>query len=56
MIILEAPNFLIVGPDKRLAEQLETLNQQQLEHLLQRKQQLLEQRARPKAERPDRSP
>lgn len=41
---------------RRLAEQLETLNQQQLEQLLQRKRQLSEQPARPKTEPPDRSP
>jgi hypothetical protein len=41
---------------RRLREQLETLNQQQLEQLLQRKQQLSEQRAQSKTDRPDRSP
>lgn len=41
---------------RRLFEQLATLNQQQLEQLLQRKRQLSEQRARPKTEPPDRSP
>jgi len=45
---------------RRLAQQLETLNQQQLEQLLQRKQQLSEQRTKhkpkPKTQRPDRSP
>jgi hypothetical protein len=41
---------------RRLFEQLATLNQQQLEQLLQRKRQLAEQRARPKTERPDGSP
>ncbi len=39
-----------------LAQQLATLNQQQLEQLLQRKQQLSEQRAKPKTEHPDHSP
>ena len=38
---------------RRLREQLEALNQLQLEQLLQRKQQLSEQRAKPKALRPD---
>jgi hypothetical protein len=38
---------------RRLREQLEALNQQQLEQLLQRKQQLSEQRAKPKTLRPD---
>jgi hypothetical protein len=41
---------------RRLREQLETLNQMQLEQLLQRKQQLSEQRAKPKTLRPDDSP
>lgn len=41
---------------RRLKEQLEALNQQQLDHLLQRKQQLSRQRAKPKTETPDRSP
>ena len=41
---------------RHLAQQLETLNQQQLEHLLQRKHHLSEQRTQPKTERPDRSP
>jgi hypothetical protein len=41
---------------RRLREQLETLNQQQLEQLLQAKQQLSEQRATPKTDRPDDSP
>lgn len=39
-----------------LAQQLEALNQQQLEQLLQRKQQLAEQRTKPTTQRPDRSP
>lgn len=39
-----------------LAQQLQTLNQQQLDQLLQRKQQLSEQRANTKTTRPDRSP
>ena len=38
---------------RRLREQLEALNQLQLEQLLQRKQQLSEQRAKPKTLRPD---
>jgi hypothetical protein len=38
---------------RRLREQLEALNQRQLEQLLQRKQQLSEQRAKPKTNRPD---
>ena len=41
---------------RRLAQQLQALNQQQLDHLLQRKQQLSEQRAQVKTQRPDRSP
>jgi hypothetical protein len=41
---------------RRLREQLETLNQLQLEQLLQRKQQLTAQRAKPKTEPPDASP
>jgi hypothetical protein len=40
----------------RLAQQLQTLNQQQLDQLLQRKQQLSQQRTKPKTDRPDRSP
>jgi hypothetical protein len=39
-----------------LSQQLQALNQQQLDQLLQRKQQLSEQRTKPKTERPDRSP
>lgn len=39
-----------------LFQQLQALNQLQLEQLLQRKHQLSEQRAKPKTERPDRSP
>jgi len=39
-----------------LSQQLQALNQQQLEQLLQRKQQLSQQRTKPKTERPDRSP
>jgi hypothetical protein len=39
-----------------LTQQLQTLNQQQLEQLLQRKQQLSEQRTQHKTEPPDRSP
>ena len=41
---------------RRLREQLETLNQLQLEQLLQRKQQLSASRAKPKTARPDASP
>lgn len=41
---------------RRLREQLETLSQQQLEQLLQRKQQLSEQRAKTKTRRPEHSP
>jgi hypothetical protein len=41
---------------RRLREQLEALNQLQLEELLQRKQRLSEQRAKPKTLRPDDSP
>ena len=41
---------------RRLAQQLQALNQQQLEQLLQRKQQLSEQRTQHKTARPDRSP
>ena len=41
---------------RRLREQLETLNQLQLEQLLQRKQQLSEQRAQSKTTRRDASP
>lgn len=38
---------------RRLREQLETLNELQLDQLLQRKQQLSEQRAKPTTNRPD---
>lgn len=41
---------------RRLHQQLQALNQQQLDQLLQRKQQLSEQRAKAKTQRPDRSP
>jgi hypothetical protein len=41
---------------RRLSQQLQDLNQLQLDHLLRRKQQLAQQRPRPKADRPDRSP
>jgi hypothetical protein len=41
---------------RSLGQQLQDLHQLQLDQLLQRKEQLSEQRARPKAERPDRSP
>jgi hypothetical protein len=39
-----------------LAQQLQDLHQQQLEQLLHRKQQLSGQRAKTRADRPDRSP
>jgi hypothetical protein len=39
-----------------LAQQLQALNQQQLEQLLQRKQQLSKQPTKPKTDRPDHSP
>ena len=41
---------------RSLSQQLQALNQLQLDQLLQRKQQLSEQRAKPKTERPDRPP
>ena len=41
---------------RRLAQQLQALNQLQLDQLLQRKQQLSEQRTKPKTDRPDHSP
>jgi hypothetical protein len=41
---------------RRLAQQLQTLNQQQLDQLLQRKQQLSQQRSKPNTKRPPRSP
>jgi hypothetical protein len=41
---------------KRLRQQLETLNQQQLDQLLQRKQQFAQQRSGTKTEQPDSSP
>jgi Family of unknown function (DUF6788) len=41
---------------RRLRQQLQDLHQLQLDQLLQSKQQLSGQRARPKAQRPDRSP
>jgi hypothetical protein len=41
---------------RRLRQQLETLNQLQLEQLLQRKQQLSKQHAQPKPQRPDAAP
>jgi hypothetical protein len=41
---------------RSLGQQLQALHQQQLEQLLQRKQQLSEQRLRPKTNHPDRSP
>jgi hypothetical protein len=41
---------------RRLHQQLQALNQQQLDQLLQRKQQLAEQRAKAKTQRPDHTP
>ena len=41
---------------RRLSQQLQSLNQLQLDQLLQRKQQRSEQRTQPKTEHPDRSP
>jgi hypothetical protein len=41
---------------RSLSQQLQSLHQLQLDGLLQRKQQLSEQRARPRTERPDHSP
>lgn len=41
---------------RRLRDQLEALNELQLEQLLQRKQQLSEQRGKPKTDHPDDSP
>jgi uncharacterized protein DUF6788 len=41
---------------RRLAQQLQTLNQRQLDQLLHRKQQLSEQRTKHKTQRPARSP
>ena len=41
---------------RRLSQQFQDLHQLQLDQLLLRKRQLSEQRARPKAQRPDRSP
>lgn len=45
-----------VDNGRSLAQQLQDLNQLQLDRLLQRKRQLSEQRAKPKAQRPDHSP
>jgi len=53
---LEETVRLWLDNGRRLREQLETLNQHQLEHLLQRKHQLSEHRAPSKTQRPDRSP
>jgi hypothetical protein len=53
---LEATVREWVANGRRLAQQLAALNQLQLEQILQRKQQLSEQRTRPKTERPEDSP
>jgi hypothetical protein len=53
---LEPTVRLWIANGRRLAQQLGTLNQLQLEQLLQAKQQLFEQRTRPKTDRPDHSP
>jgi hypothetical protein len=53
---LEATVRQWIANGRRLAEQLRDLNQRQLEQLLRRKQQLSEQRTRPKTNRPDHSP
>src|ERR1700719_1082346 len=53
---LEETARLWVANGRRLREQLQTLNQLQLDQLLQRKQQLSEQRTKTKTLRPDRSP
>lgn len=45
-----------VDNGRRLRQQLQDLNQLQLDQLLLRKQQLSEQRTKPKTDRPDRSP
>lgn len=47
---------LWVSNGRRLAQQLQDLHQIQLDQLLQRKEQLSQRPARPKADRPDRSP
>jgi len=53
---LEQTVRLWIDNGRSLREQLQNLNQQQLDQLLQRKQQLSQQRAKPKTCRPDRSP
>ncbi len=53
---LEATVRQWVQNGRCLAQQLHDLNQQQLEQLLQRKQQLSQQRTKPTTDRPDRSP
>ena len=53
---LEETVRLWVQNGRSLRQQLQDLHQLQLDQLLQRKQQLSEQRARPKTQRPDRSP
>lgn len=50
---LEETVRLWLDNGRRLREQLETLNELQLEQLLQRKQQLSEQRGKAKTDRPD---
>ena len=53
---LEETVRLWVQNGRRFAQQFQDLHQLQLDQLLLRKRQLSEQRARPKAQRPDRSP
>ena len=53
---LEETVRLWVHNGRRLRQQLQDLHQVQLDQLLQRKEQLSEQRAQPPTERPDRSP
>jgi len=53
---LEQTVRLWIDNGRSLREQLQNLNQQQLDQLLQRKQQLSQQRVKPKTCRPDRSP
>ena len=53
---LEETVRLWVRNGRSLAQQLQDLNQFQLEQLLQRKQQLSRQRAKPRTNRPDASP
>jgi len=54
--VLEATVREGIANGRRLAQQLQDLNQLQLEQLLQRKRQLKEQRTNSKAKRPDSSP